>query len=287
MNKKFYLKALLLNYHLFSIDVLLGVLAGAIMAVKITGIHPGLAWWVVLPLSVWWIYLMDHYIDGLRHREFTKNPRHLFFFENRYAILLILILISLINLVLILVYLPVSIILFGGIAGLIVILYLAGVKFFKTQNYFAFPKEIIVAVLYVAGIWGSLMFYDLSCFKYEWLILIIAYFLVTVINLFIYSFYEEKTDMEDVQVTIFTYFGRKKAKIIMKYWLILSIIFVIFHVVWKMSTRLGLYALILILFMLIFQAILILYSSYFQGNFRYRWMNEGVFLLPAVFLLFD
>ena len=87
--------------------------------------------------------------------------------------------------VLILVYLPVSIILFGCIAGLIVLLYLAGVKLLKTQNYFAFPKEIIVAVLYVGGIWGSLMFYDLRGFNYDWLILIIAYFLVTVINLFI------------------------------------------------------------------------------------------------------
>ncbi|RLD33258.1 MAG: hypothetical protein DRI73_05790 [Bacteroidetes bacterium] len=287
MNEKLHLNGLVLYYHLLSIDVILGVLAGAIMAVKITGIHPGLAWWVVLPFSVWWIYLTDHYIDGLRHRELTKNPRHLFFFKNRYTVLLVLIMISLINLVLILVYLPFRIIIFGGIAGLIVILYLAGVKFLKTQNFLVFPKEIIVAILYVAGIWGSLMFYDLSCFNYELLILIIAYFLVTVMNLFIYSFYEEKTDMEDGQITIFTYFGRKKAKIIMIAGLLLSIFFVIYHVVWEMSTRLGSYGLILILFMLIFQTVLVLYSSYFQGNFRYRWMNEGVFLLPVVFMLFD
>lgn len=287
MNGKLHLNGLVLYYHLLSLDVILGVLAGSIMAAKITGIHPGLAWWVVLPLSAWWVYLTDHYIDGLRHKELTKNPRHLFFFKNRYAVLLILILISLINLVLILVYLPVSIILFGGIVGLIVLLYLAGVKFLKTQNYFAFPKEIIVAVLYIAGIWGSLIFYDLSCFKYEWLILIIAYFLVTVINLFIYSFYEEKTDMEDGQITIFTFFGKKKAKIIMITCLLISIIFVIYHIILKINPGLGLYGLILILFMLIFQTVLILYFSYFQENFRYRWMNEGVFLLPAVFLLFD
>ncbi len=184
MNEKLHLNGLVLYYHLLSIDVILGVLAGAIMAVKITGIHPGLAWWVVLPFSVWWIYLTDHYIDGLRHRELTKNPRHLFFFKNRYSVLLVLILISLINMVLILVYLPVSIILFGCIAGLIVIFYLAGVKFLRTQNYFTFPKEIIVAILYVGGIWGSLMFYDLRGLNYDWLILIIAYFLVTVINLY-------------------------------------------------------------------------------------------------------
>ena len=163
MNERFHFKVLVLYYHLLSIDVLLGVLAGAIMAVKITGIHPGLAWWFILPFTVWWIYLTDHYIDGLRHRELTKNPRHLFFFKNRYSVLLVLILISLINMVLILVYLPVSIILFGCIAGLIVIFYLAGVKFLRTKNYFTFPKEIIVAVLYVGGVWGSLMFYDLTC----------------------------------------------------------------------------------------------------------------------------
>ncbi len=287
MNDKFHFKGLLLYYHLLSIDVLLGVLAGAIMAVKITGIHPGLAWWFILPFSVWWIYLTDHYIDGLRHRELTKNPRHLFFFKNRYSVLLVLILISLINLVLILVYLPVSIILFGCIAGLIVIFYLAGVKFLKTQNYFTFPKEIIVAILYVGGIWGSLMFYDLRGLNYDWLILIIAYFLVTVINLFIYSFYEEKTDIEDEQITIFTYFGRKKAKIIMDIWLLISFVFVIYHIVRKVDAIMELYALMLILIMLISQTILIYFSSYFAKNYKYRWMNEGVFLLPATFLFLD
>ncbi len=287
MNDKFHFKGLLLYYHLLSIDVLLGVLAGAIMAVKITGIHPGLAWWFILPFSVWWIYLTDHYIDGLRHRELTKNPRHLFFFKNRYSVLLVLILISLINMVLILVYLPVSIILFGCIAGLIVIFYLAGVKFLRTQNYFTFPKEIIVAVLYVGGVWGSLMFYDLRDFNYDWLILIIAYFLVTVINLFIYSFYEEKTDIEDEQITIFTYFGRKKAKIIMDIWLLISFVFVIYHIVRKVDAIMELYALMLILIMLISQTILIYFSSYFAKNYKYRWMNEGVFLLPATFLFLD
>ncbi len=287
INEKLHFKTLVLYYHLLSIDVILGVLAGAIMAVKITGIHPGLAWWLVLPFSVWWIYLTDHYFDGLRHRELTKNPRHLFFFRNRSIVLIVLILISLVNMVLILVCLPLNIILFGGIGGLIVLLYLAGVKFLKTQNYFAFPKEIIVAILYVAGIWGSLMFYDLRGFNFQWFILIIAYFLVTVINLFIYSFYEEETDMEDAQITIFTYFGRKKAIIIMNIWLLISFVFVIYNIVSKMDTRLELYALILVLVMFIFQTILIYFPSDFSKNYSYRWMNEGVFLLPAIFVLLN
>jgi len=80
MNERFHFKALVLYYHLLSIDVLLGVLAGSIMAVKILGIHPGLAWWFILPFTVWWIYLTDHYIDGLRHRELTKKPASSFLF---------------------------------------------------------------------------------------------------------------------------------------------------------------------------------------------------------------
>ena len=73
----------------------------------------------------------------------------------------------------------------------------------------------------------------------------------------------------------------------MDIWLLISFIFVIYHIVRKVDARMELYALMLILIMLISQTILIYFFSYFSENYKYRWMNEGVFLLPAIFLFLD
>ena len=77
--------------------MLLGVLSGCIMATKVTNVKPGVGWWIILPLTVWWIYLADHLIDGFRLKENTQNHRHLFFYQNRKIFVLILCLISLVR----------------------------------------------------------------------------------------------------------------------------------------------------------------------------------------------
>ncbi len=281
------MKSLLKYYHLLSIDVIFGVLAGAVMAVKITGIQPGFAWWIVLPSSVWWIYLTDHLIDGLSKKEETQNPRHHFFYKNRTLIFTLLLFLSFINIFLIVFFLPRELILFGGFAGFLVLIYLAGVKFIKTRNYVLFPKEIIVALLYTGGIWGGLFYMDREDFSYKWLIPLIAYFLVTVSNLFIYSFYEQKTDKEDKQITIFTTFEESRAKKLMLNWFVICIVYFTILIFWRIDDKIIRLALDVLAAILAIQLLLFKKSSVFSRNFRYRWVNEGAFLLPSVFLLLN
>lgn len=254
------------------------------MAARITDIHPGFAWWIVLPSSVWWIYLTDHLIDGLKRKGDTQNPRHLFFYRNRILILILLTFLSLANICLILFFLSRELIIFGVVTGSMVLIYLAGVRFIKTDIYYLFPKEMIVALLYTGGIWGSLFFIDIKDFNNDWLIPLIAYFLVTGSNLLIYSFYEQKTDREDKQITIFTAFGESRAKKIMLFWFVMTIVYLTVLIFWRIDNRSIRLALNILAAMLAVQILLFRKPAVFSHNYRYRWVNEGAFLLPLVLL---
>jgi len=43
------------------------------MAVKVVGVNPGLALWIILPFTVWWIYIADHLVEGFRLKEKIKT----------------------------------------------------------------------------------------------------------------------------------------------------------------------------------------------------------------------
>ena len=263
--------------------MLLGVLSGCIMATKVTNVKPGVGWWIILPLTVWWIYLADHLIDGFRLKENTQNHRHLFFYQNRKIFVLILCLISLVDLIFIWVYLPLQMILFGGIAGTLVLLYLAGVKFLKTRKFIFFPKELFVAFLYVIGIWGGPMII-VSGFS-DFVVPIFGYFMVTLSNLFIYSLFEKELDYNDGQTTFILAFGKEKALKIMYSWFLFSFLLNACMVIVVQPGSLIFYSMIILTAMQIAQVFLVYKASWFYMHNRYRWLNEGIFLLPSLMIL--
>ncbi len=255
------------------------------MAVKTLGVNPGIAWWIILPLTVWWIYLADHLIDGFRWKENTKNPRHLYFYQNRQVLILIILLISMLDIVLIWLYLPLPLILFGGVAGLMVLVYLAGVHFINAKNYLVFPKEIFVAFLYVIGIWGGPMFlthdYEKGIFP------MIGFFLITLSNLFIYSYFEKEQDSVDGQISIFAPNEKKRYMYFLFGWIILSLLYTLIISITSEIQSATFYCMMIFIVMLIAQMFLVYKASWFSINSRYRWMNEGIFLLPALMLFYS
>jgi hypothetical protein len=96
--------------------------------------------------------------------------------------------------------------------------------------------------------------------------------------------YEEKTDREDKQITIFTAFGNSRAKKIMIKFFGIAIAFLLFMILWKIDLRLIRFALNVLSGMLAIQLLLFRKPSIFKQYYRYRWVNEGSFLLPSVFL---
>lgn len=172
---------------------------------------------------------------------------------------------------------------FGGIAGTLVLLYLAGVKFLKTSKYIFFPKELLVAFLYVIGIWGGPMFI-VSGFS-DLVVPLFGYFMLTLSNLFIYSFFEKEQDYNGAQTTFILAFGKDKALKIMYSWFLLSLLFNACMVIVVQTGSLIFYCMIILTAMQIAQVLLVYKASWFYMHNRYRWLNEGIFLLPSLMIL--
>jgi len=255
------------------------------MAVKVVGINPGLAWWIILPITVWWIYIADHLVDGFRLKEKTQNSRHLFFYQNRKRLTAVLCIVSMVDLVLIWLYLPFRLILLGGFIGGFVLLYLAAAHFSKTKKYIIFPKELFVAFLYTLGIWGIpiLLANDLP----KNILPFLGFFMVTLSNLFIYSFFEKDQDVKDGQITLFVAYGERKALKIIYSWIIFSILYTIIVSIGSRFDTEVFFSMVIFLVMLIAQAYLLHRASWFTINNRFRWLNEGIFLMPLIMLLWS
>ena len=119
---------------ILSLDVVLGSLAGGIFVVKIFNVYPGFAWWIVLPVSVWIVYTLDHLIDAFKLKNNANTLRHLFHYYYSKQIIFIVILLSVLNLFLISLYLEKQIIYFGLIASVFAVVYLLFVHFMRNKK---------------------------------------------------------------------------------------------------------------------------------------------------------
>lgn len=115
----------------------------------------------------------------------------------------------------------------------------------------------------------------------------IGFFLITLSNLFIYSYFEKEQDAIDGQISIFTPNGKKRDMHFLFGWIILSLLYTFIIFVLSEPGSAIFYCMIIFIMMLIAQIFLIYKASWFSINDRYRWMNEGIFLLPALMLFYS
>ena len=133
----------LLNY--LSLDVACGAVVCATFFARILNVQLRLQGLASLGLTVWIIYTADHLLDAHRLKHEAASQRHRFHQRNFRMLLVIMVVAILVNLLLIL-FVRQPILNWGIGLLLIIMLYLA-----LQQNLRAF-KELVVALLYVAGV---------------------------------------------------------------------------------------------------------------------------------------
>jgi len=268
-------------FHILSIDVALGSLGGGILASKLLHVHPGFAFWIILPVAVWILYNLDHLIDGIKLKEDAHTIRHFFHYYYAKKITGIMVFLSFPMLLIIFFFLEKPIILFGIIAVFITGAYFLIVYFSGNRKSFFVQKEFSVALIYTLGIWGgpaSLLSYN---FNTGQIILIIAFFLSVFIAVIIYSFYEEDTDRVDNHTTLVSRFGIHTVKPLLYFLFLLLFALCIFQIIF---TDQIIYARAAKLFMLM-GIILLMIMSYpetFKQKKHYRYLTELVFWLPGL-----
>jgi len=266
-----------------SFDIVIGAVFSAILVIKLLNVVPGWAYWIVLPISVWIIYTLDHIIDALRLKKQANTYRHIFHFQYLKTILSILAAFSALNLVFIIFWLENKIIYFGLVLSLVTSLYLILIHFSGKKNSFL-PKEIFVTFIYTVGIWGGPIAMTNLNISTGQLILMIIFFLLVLADVLLLSFFEVGSDQKDNHPTIAVKFGQAvTTKIIFTLIFVVYIlsIFIIF------SDELFLHRSIakLYLFMGLIQIIIIGIPQFFEKNKLYRYIIEIVFWIPGFIML--
>lgn len=267
------------TFHLLSLDVVLGAVLCNIMFWKLpSGNTPINELAVtVLGLTIWLIYILDRLIDN---KKLSQNPTERHLFHQKYHKILwrsVCLIAGICGVSLF--FLP----LYGITLGLVISsftgLYLYIIDKITKKSSVHFYKEPMTAILYVAGVWGTTYLNNLTPLYF---LTGLLFLLIAFQNLFLFSLLEFKKHPDDCH-TLAHYFGLKNSNVII---LLLSTTVVL----------IGLYAInisafdyqksvfILEISMSIILLIINQFETFFIKNDRYRWVGDGIFLLPLLII---
>ena len=274
------------KFHILSIDVLIGAIASGAFAVEVLKVRPGFAWWIVLPLSVWIVYSLDHIIDSVKRNATNLSIRQLFFKEHSKWLWIIIFLFSILTAFLVLYSLDTAIVEFGMVIGFVTSVYFLLLVFLGEKKSIFLQKELFVAAIYTAGIWGGPMALMKFQLNHDQLILLINFLLLVFSDILILNFYEAESDKKNNPNSFILKYGKR-----FSYYFIWILIIVVFssslvEVILVQDVKLSI-AFKLLMLMSIVLLILFNYRDKFRQWPYYRLVGEIVFWIPVVLLLFS
>ncbi len=268
-------------FQSFSLDVVIGALAGGVFAVNILAVKPNIWWWPVLAMSVWVVYTSDHLIDGFNQKRDALIFRHRLHYHFRYFFMAALFIVSTLTFILVIVFLDIRILLWGFVIGLGALVYLGFIILGRKKGFY-FQKEFFISLFYVAGIWlAPLIWYGKALSFYFILTMVIFVLLVWAEGL-LTALHERDSDRGDHMQSFCTFYGRQKTQRLILILLILSMLSSLGLLFTTPS--LGKEYLILITMTVSLMAIHF-FPSFFHKNERYRILGEFTFWLPFLLLL--
>lgn len=232
---------------------------------------------VILGITVWFIYVLDRLLDNQRS-SLIFTERHLFHQLNQ-RILWFSVMICICVCTVLLFFIPFDIIKFGFIIASITGFYLLIINKISPVNAFQHYKEPLTAFVYTAAVWGTA---SLHHFDFATIFLGIIFLLIAFQNLLLFSFFELENFPETNNLAKF--FGKKTSKyIIFGIFLIIIILGNFSFVILENNYQFK------VLFIEILMSFFLLLITYFQKftlpHDRFRWLGDGVFLLPLFIIL--
>ena len=244
--------------------------------------------WATTPLLaivVWAIYTTDRLLD-VRKPLAPNTGRHRFHADN--TDLLWGLVGGLLAVGAIMVFLlPATVIKFGAVLGIICIVYVVGVSQVPDRSDFLVLKEPLVALLFTAGVWGSVWVQRAELgwpFKAE-----AALFLgIAFQNILLFSVFEHRENPATAGPSLATFWGEARCETILR-WLTFLIVAGAFAVCFttddsgggaRFTQRSSLMLAIMSLVLYAIQR----YPDYFGRRGRYRFFADAVFWLPVLVL---
>ncbi|WP_266367343.1 hypothetical protein [Tellurirhabdus rosea] len=270
--------------HWLSIDVVIGAVFTHRMVSRFPDGQEAGSWSVTLTLAlcIFLIYAADRLIDGLRFKASGQAlpDRHWFHAANRRMLVLTMAVCVGLSLLL-LFWLPASVVRFGLILALLCAVYLFGVSRLPQDHPLLAFKEPLVALLYTVGIWGSIFVQRETIGWTEWAL--VGLFLgVAFQNILLFSLMEHY-EGEEHGLSLASLWGPSQCDWVLRSLtgvLVLLALAVFMFGGPRYVQRAAVVEGLMSLGLYIIQR----YPEYFLENGRYRWVGDGVFWLPGLIL---
>ncbi len=262
-----------------SIEVATGAVVMSMVVASTTGAEvPGVVFWALF-LAVWFIYILDRLFDARKISTAAVNPRHHFYQEHHAKMLRLLLFVGLAGLSL-LMFLPVPVLIYGVVLMGSCLLYLLWV-FFSSRS---LPKEVVIAVLYTAGIsLAPLAMLERSMEAMD-MLLMGEILLIAFINLVLFSRHEMNYDIRDGQESFITRWSPRRLDAMMTLLYGLALSGLTFMYLLDLSASTSALQVVLLL-MLAVLWILHRRMKEFRHSLTFRLIGDGIFLIPLFLLL--
>lgn len=275
------IKKLLNILHYLSLDVVFGAILSSWAFWKLPdgNATPDFLTLLVLGSTTWVLYILDRLLD-LRIYPQDHTARHEFHFSHQYNLQITLLGLVVLNCVLIF-FLPEVILTYGILLAFGVGFYFWILNRFFRNNKAQWVKEPTTAICYTLAVAGTALVSKTSINLSTW-ILVGIFFLIALQNLLIFSYFEFKQAAENKNLV--SIIGAELSKKLIHGITSVNVFTVVLFFT-NGSAYVNYFAGIMLL-MTLGLSFLVAVSDWALRRDRYRWLGDGVFLLPALLLIF-
>lgn len=274
------------NAYYLSLPVVLGAVFSNRMAARLSDVEP--VHWatpVVLALVVFIIYTVDRLLDVRKPMQ-PLTARHAF--HRQHAPQLRYVVGGAAGLALILTFfLPAPVVWFGIVLGLICAVYVGAVYRLPARHPALLLKEPLVALLYSAGVWGSVWVQRETISAVD-VAEGLMFTTVALQNLLLFALMERREPGGATAFSLVSAWGEARSESVLR-WLTVGVVITAFVLCFVVSgpgggPRFAQRSALMLGLMSLVQYVIQRYPTYFLRHERYRWLGDGVFWMPALVL---
>ena len=274
-------RAALILLQYLSLDVVLGAVACGSMAGRWLGVHMPLAWWIALPLAVWVMYTTDHLLDARRLGQLARSGRHRFHVRHFIPLARVWGIGMGIGALVLPWFLPVEMLAVALVVGGLSVVHFGLIRWVKGNVRPWLAKEAGVALVYTAGVWGGPWALAEEKWMPEVWLVISQFFCLALFNLLLFARYEMGEDTATNSSSWARGLGETASRRVA---LLLALLVAgsAIGMIFRAEHGIHLSMQIVFLTMLAVMCWVWVDESRFRPQDRYRWVADGVFMLPLL-----
>jgi 4-hydroxybenzoate polyprenyltransferase len=254
--------------NVLSLDVVAGAVSCALFLCKVLECRPDGVSIVVLGLSVWIIYTVDHLVDARSIGKKASSVRHRFH-QDHSSILIFLVAAALLTNVTLLFFVPDHIVKNGFVVSVFVAVYLV------FHQRLAYAKEFVVALFYTIGV--SLPALGEHNFNEKNILLLMILFASAFLNLVLFSWFDYEEDLADGRSSLVTRLGKPFSERMIVF--VFAIITVVALLNYSDDTFYWIFSIAGI------QMLMFLLRDTDAGRRGYRLVGDIAFCIPLIYVL--